>query len=116
MIYIISKAHVKLLIYYLKTLADSRDGLQACMCSEGATFSYQKENIFAYIIYSVEHMETCGEKTLSYIICDFLSQVGLSNEDFGNFLAGSMKNTRHQRVFIVPQSGSLCTTTDGETE
>lgn len=71
------------------------------------------------IFYSVEKMQTCGVtavKTWSYIICDFLSQVGLSNEDFGDFLAGSVKYTCHQRVFIVPQSGSLCKIPEGQTE
>lgn len=55
-------------------------------------------------------------KTGTHVICDFLSQVGLSDEDFGDFLAGSVKNTGHQRVFIIPQSGSLCKITEGETK
>lgn len=79
----------------------------------------EKENMYVYIIHSVEHMETCGViavRTGSHVICDFLSQVGLSDEDFGDFLTGSVKNTCHQRVFIVPQSGSLCKITEGETE
>lgn len=73
--------------------------------------------VHIYITYSVEHMETCGATTVkmwSYVIRDFLSQVGLSDENFGDFLAGSVKNARHQWVFIVPQSGSLCQVTEGK--
>lgn len=75
--------------------------------------------ICGFLISSVEHMETrditAAEKP-PYVIRDFLSQVGLSDEDFGDFLAGSVKNACHQRVFVVPQSRSLCKMAEGETE
>lgn len=53
-----------------------------------------------------------GEMT--HIICDFLSQVGLCDEDLGDFLTGSIKHTGHQWVFIVPQPGSLWEVKDKE--
>lgn len=47
------------------------------------------------------------QETRTHIICDFLSEVGLCDEDLGDFLTGSVKHTGHQRVFVIPQSGSL---------
>lgn len=45
----------KTLIYFLKSLADYRDGLQACMCSEASSYLnifpkfLEKENIYVYL-------------------------------------------------------------------
>lgn len=50
----------------------------------------------------------------SHIICDFLSQVGLCDEDLGDFLTGSIQHTSHQWVLIIPESGSLLKATDEE--
>lgn len=116
----------KQLIYDLKSLTTEMACRLACVQEQPVflikTFFWvpgKGKHISVYITYSVEHMETCGATTVKmwfYVICDFLSQVGLSDEDFGDFLAGSVKNTRHQWVFIVPQSGSLCQVTEGESE
>lgn len=43
----------------------------------------------------------------THIVCDFLPEVGLCDEDLGDFLTGSMKHTSHQWVFVIPQSGFL---------
>lgn len=47
------------------------------------------------------------QEAQTHIICDFLSQVSLRDEDLGDFLTGSIKHTSHQRVFTIPQSGPL---------
>ena len=47
------------------------------------------------------------QEAQTHIICDFLSQVGLCDEDLGNFLTGSVEHAGHQRVFTIPQSGPL---------
>lgn len=47
------------------------------------------------------------QEAQTHIICDFLSQVSLRDEDLGDFFTGSIKHTSHQRVFTVPQSGPL---------
>ncbi len=52
------------------------------------------------------------ERVMTHIVCDFLSQVRLCDEDLGDFLTGSVKHTSHQRVFTVPQPSPLCKVTD----
>lgn len=55
----------------------------------------------------VERCENREREAQTHIMCDFLSQVGLHDEDLGNFLTGSVKHTSHQRVLTVPQLGPL---------
>lgn len=47
------------------------------------------------------------QEAQTHIVCDFLSKVGLCDENLGDFLTGSVKHTGHQWVFVIPQPGFL---------
>lgn len=48
-----------------------------------------------------------GDRRPTHIVCDFLPEVGLCDEDLGDFLTGPVKHTSHEWVFVIPQSGFL---------
>lgn len=65
-------------------------------------------------MYKLRELREWWQEAQTHIICDFLSQVSLCDEDLGDFLTGSVQHTSHQWVFIVPQSGSLLKVTNKE--
>lgn len=68
----------------------------------------------SHIVDKLTEQTEWWQEAQTHIICDFLSKVGLCDEDLRDFLTGSIKHTSHQWVFIVPQSCSLLKVTDRE--